>query len=75
MRLLTHNPDKVAALTGLGLVVAATLPSGAPVPLEAQAYLQAKVDRLGHHPHAPAVATDATPSQTPLHPPIVRSTA
>ncbi|ANS80158.1 3,4-dihydroxy-2-butanone 4-phosphate synthase [Serinicoccus hydrothermalis] len=51
LRLLTHNPDKVAALTGLGLVVAETLPSGRAAPAEAQAYLRTKVERLGHTPH------------------------
>ncbi|OLT44925.1 bifunctional 3,4-dihydroxy-2-butanone 4-phosphate synthase/GTP cyclohydrolase II [Serinicoccus sp. CNJ-927] len=51
LRLLTHNPDKVSALTDLGLVVAQTLPSGRPAPAEAQAYLRTKVERLGHSPH------------------------
>ncbi|WP_151526542.1 3,4-dihydroxy-2-butanone-4-phosphate synthase [Serinicoccus kebangsaanensis] len=56
LRVLTHNPDKVAALTGLGLVVAETLPSGRPAPAEAQAYLRTKVERLGHSPHLPATS-------------------
>ncbi|KUG56782.1 GTP cyclohydrolase [Serinicoccus chungangensis] len=60
LRLLTHNPDKVAALTGLGLTVAETVPSGRPAPAEAAAYLRTKVERLGHLPH---------PSAEVAHPP------
>ncbi|WP_345741940.1 3,4-dihydroxy-2-butanone-4-phosphate synthase [Serinicoccus marinus] len=47
LRLLTHNPDKVSALTDLGLVVAQTLPSGRPAPAEAQTYLRTKVSASG----------------------------
>lgn len=60
LRMLTHNPDKVAALTRLELVVAETLPSGRAAPAEAQAYLRTKVERLGHSPHgttAPATSS------------------
>src|SRR5690606_22106842 len=52
LRLLTHNPDKVAALTRLGLTVAAREPSATTPPPEAWAYLRTKTERLGHAPHA-----------------------
>ncbi|WP_010146323.1 3,4-dihydroxy-2-butanone-4-phosphate synthase [Serinicoccus profundi] len=60
LRLLTHNPDKVAALADLGLTVAETVPSGRPAPAEATAYLRTKVERLGHTPHLSAAPSPAT---------------
>ena len=61
LRLLTHNPDKVAALTGLGLTVAETVASGRPAPAEAAAYLRTKVERLGHLPHPTSAAPGPGP--------------
>lgn len=52
LRLITHNPDKAAALTRLGLTVAATEPSRTTPPPESHAYLRAKAEQLGHAPHA-----------------------
>lgn len=51
LRLITHNPDKVAALTRLGLTVAATEPSRTVPAPESHPYLATKVNRLGHTPH------------------------
>lgn len=59
LRVITHNPDKVAALTALGLTVAATEASRTVPPPESYAYLATKVDQLGHQPHA-------IPSPTPV---------
>ncbi|GGK82898.1 3,4-dihydroxy-2-butanone-4-phosphate synthase [Ornithinimicrobium pekingense] len=63
LRLITHNPDKAAALSGLGLTVAATEPSRTAPPPESHAYLRTKAEQLGHAPHA-------IPATTPM-----RSTA
>lgn len=57
LRLITHNPDKVAALTRLGLLVAASEPSRTVPPLESHAYLRTKADQLGHAPHAIAATS------------------
>lgn len=51
LRLLTHNPDKVTALTLLGLTVVAREPSTISPPPEAWGYLRAKSERLGHSPY------------------------
>ncbi|WP_122262857.1 3,4-dihydroxy-2-butanone-4-phosphate synthase [Ornithinimicrobium cerasi] len=52
LRLITHNPDKAAALLRHGLQVAATERSRTVPPPEAHAYLRAKTEQLGHVPHA-----------------------
>jgi 3,4-dihydroxy 2-butanone 4-phosphate synthase/GTP cyclohydrolase II len=58
LRLITHNPDKAAALVGHGLTVVATEPSRTVPPPESHAYLRAKAEQLGHAPHAiPAPST------------------
>ena len=48
LRLITHNPDKVAALQAAGLTVADVLASHTPPVPEAAGYLHAKRTRLGH---------------------------
>ena len=69
VRLLTNNPDKVAALTALGITVA-EVESLVPAPSGAAAltYLRTKRDRMGHtlpdldaHPNA-ATAVEHTPT-------------
>ncbi|RIK17867.1 MAG: 3,4-dihydroxy-2-butanone-4-phosphate synthase [Acidobacteria bacterium] len=57
LRLITHNPDKAAALTRLGLSVAATERSRTVPPPESHAYLRTKAELLGHAPHAIPAAT------------------
>lgn len=52
LRLITHNPDKAAALTRSGLTVAVSEPSRTTPPPESHAYLRAKAEQLGHAPHA-----------------------
>lgn len=51
LRVITHNPDKVAALERHGLTVATTEPSGIVPPPESHDYLRAKAALLGHQPH------------------------
>lgn len=61
LRLITHNPDKVATLTRLGLTVAATEPSRTVPPPECHPYLRTKAEQLGHAPHALPTPTTPTP--------------
>ncbi|WP_109472331.1 3,4-dihydroxy-2-butanone-4-phosphate synthase [Ornithinimicrobium cavernae] len=51
LRLITHNPDKAAALQARGLTVGATEPSRTVPPPESHAYLRTKAELLGHLPH------------------------
>nr|WP_153398837.1 3,4-dihydroxy-2-butanone-4-phosphate synthase [Ornithinicoccus halotolerans] len=48
VRLVTHNPAKVAAMVDGGIEVVEVLPSEVAAPLEAVGYLRAKRERLGH---------------------------
>ncbi len=58
LRLITHNPDKVAALTRLGLTVASTEASRTVPAPESHAYLRTKSERLGHTPHGIPTPSD-----------------
>jgi 3,4-dihydroxy 2-butanone 4-phosphate synthase/GTP cyclohydrolase II len=52
VRLMSNNPDKVAALESGGIDVAARVPLLMPASADNLSYLVAKRDRLGHHlPH------------------------
>ncbi len=67
VRLITHNPDKVAALEEGGIAVTEVLPSGGAVTPEAARYLHTKRTRLGHVsiPSADLIAEDTTADPIP----------
>jgi 3,4-dihydroxy 2-butanone 4-phosphate synthase/GTP cyclohydrolase II len=48
VRLLTNNPDKVAALTGHGIKVTARVPLAVPADPVSLGYLRTKRDRMHH---------------------------
>ena len=49
VRLLTNNPDKLAALRRYGLVVSGRVPLPVATTPENLHYLRTKRDRMGHH--------------------------
>lgn len=48
VRLLSNNPDKIAALERAGIEVAERIPCQPPASAEAQNYLRVKKEKLGH---------------------------
>jgi GTP cyclohydrolase II len=48
VRLLSNNPDKVAALEGAGIKVTERIPCEAPSNIHAEDYLKTKRDKMGH---------------------------
>jgi len=62
IRLLTNNPDKVAALTATGIDVAQRVPHEFPANSHNQAYLAAKARRSGYTPPIPDDEDDETQS-------------
>lgn len=61
VKLMTNNPDKVSALTRLGIQVTARVPLVVPARPENRSYLHAKAKRMGHLLDAPDVV-DAKPA-------------
>jgi 3,4-dihydroxy 2-butanone 4-phosphate synthase/GTP cyclohydrolase II len=64
VRLLTNNPDKVAALRDAGITVAGRLPLVVPTSPDNLRYLTAKRARLGHELSAPAPADTTSCAST-----------
>jgi 3,4-dihydroxy 2-butanone 4-phosphate synthase/GTP cyclohydrolase II len=58
IRLLTNNPKKIHGMQGFGLTVTAQLPIVMTSNPHNEAYLRAKVERLGHTIHHQALALD-----------------
>jgi GTP cyclohydrolase II len=48
VRLLTNNPEKVAALERAGVQVVERIPANVPVEQSFERYLEVKRDKMGH---------------------------